>query len=206
MKIEKVEPSKHRQERVLVFLEGGELLRVTQNELLHFGLCAGMDLSGETLDALRRAGERSSARAVAANLLGKRPYSRRDLAQKLREKGVSEDDIADTLDDLTDLHALDDVQYGNMLVRHYTAMGYGIGRVHAELTRHGIDRALWEEIAMPDADETLEKVIASRTHGEKLMDQECKKLCALLLRRGFAWQDIKRALAAYSDTIEEESI
>ena len=38
MRIERIERSKHRQERVLVYLEGGDLLRVTGAELLRFGL------------------------------------------------------------------------------------------------------------------------------------------------------------------------
>ena len=38
MKVERIERSKHKQERVLVYLEGGNLLRITESELLRFGL------------------------------------------------------------------------------------------------------------------------------------------------------------------------
>ena len=34
MKVERIERSKHKQERVLVYLEGGNLLRITESELL----------------------------------------------------------------------------------------------------------------------------------------------------------------------------
>ena len=37
MKVERIERSKHKQERVLVYLEGGNLLRSTERELLRFG-------------------------------------------------------------------------------------------------------------------------------------------------------------------------
>ena len=47
MRIERIEKSKHKQERVLVFLEGGDLLRITGAELLRFGLYKGMDLPPE---------------------------------------------------------------------------------------------------------------------------------------------------------------
>ena len=33
-----MEPSAHKKDRVLVFLEGGELLKITQSELLRYGL------------------------------------------------------------------------------------------------------------------------------------------------------------------------
>lgn len=44
MKITRIENSKHVQERVLVFLEEGDPLRITGHELLQFGLYPGMDL------------------------------------------------------------------------------------------------------------------------------------------------------------------
>ena len=43
MKITRIENSKHVQERVLVFLEEGDPLRITGHELLQFGLYPGMD-------------------------------------------------------------------------------------------------------------------------------------------------------------------
>ena len=47
MKISKIEPSKHKQERILVYTEEGDLLRITEHELLQFGLYAGMELTAE---------------------------------------------------------------------------------------------------------------------------------------------------------------
>ena len=50
MRIERVEPSKHKKNRILVFLEGGQLLKITENELLHHDLRPGADLSEETVE------------------------------------------------------------------------------------------------------------------------------------------------------------
>jgi regulatory protein len=55
MRIERLENSKHKQERVLVYLEDGTLLRITGAELLQFGLYQGLDLPPETLEELRAA-------------------------------------------------------------------------------------------------------------------------------------------------------
>ena len=44
MRIERLENSKHKQERVLVYLEDGTLLRITGAELLQFGLYQGLSL------------------------------------------------------------------------------------------------------------------------------------------------------------------
>ena len=59
MRIERIEKSKHKQERVLVFLEGGDLLRITGAELLRFGLYKGMDLSPALVVELQAAAQQS---------------------------------------------------------------------------------------------------------------------------------------------------
>ena len=68
MKIEKIEKSKHKRERVLVFLEGGDLIRITDAELLRFGLFAGMDLSDALVLQLRRAAAYSETKIRAAHM------------------------------------------------------------------------------------------------------------------------------------------
>ena len=59
MRIERLENSKRKQERVLVHLEDGNILRITGAELLQFGLYQGLDLTPETLAALEAAARRS---------------------------------------------------------------------------------------------------------------------------------------------------
>ena len=54
MRIARIEKSKHKQERVLVYLEDGSILRITGAELLQFGLYQGLDLTPETLAALEK--------------------------------------------------------------------------------------------------------------------------------------------------------
>ena len=70
MKVEKLEPSKHRKGRILVFLEDGSLLKVTERELLDFDLRPGETLDDETLTRLRAAACCSDAKAQAAAMAG----------------------------------------------------------------------------------------------------------------------------------------
>ena len=92
MKIEKIERSKHKQERVLVYLEGGDLLRITESELLRVGLCIGLDIADRTVVELQQSGARSETRVRAANMISSRPLSLRELIRKLGEKGAAEPD------------------------------------------------------------------------------------------------------------------
>ena len=53
MRIDRIEASKHKRGRVLVFLADGSLLKVTEQELLTFGLRSGDELDEETLTRLK---------------------------------------------------------------------------------------------------------------------------------------------------------
>ncbi|MDO4812175.1 MAG: regulatory protein RecX [Eubacteriales bacterium] len=205
MKIEKIEKSKHKQERILVYLEGGDLLRITQSELLHFGLYAGLDIDGETVVELQRLGKRSETRVRAANMVSARPLSRKELSRKLYDKGASSEDAEAAADWLEEIGALDDAAYAAMLVRHYSAMGYGEGKLREELYRRGVPRELWGGAIAeaPEAQSILTKVIAQKTKGKALDEKNRRKLCDLLLRRGFLWRDVKAAMNRLGETIED---
>lgn len=205
MKIEKIERSKHKQERVLVYLEGGDLLRVTESELLRFGLSIGLDIDDGTVIELQQSGTRSETRVRAANMISARPLSRRELVKKLREKGAAESNAEAAADWLEEIGALNDADYASMLVRHYGGMGYGEAKIRDELYRRGVKRELWEDAlaASPDAQETIARVIAQKTKGRALDEKGRKRLSDLLLRRGFAWRDVRAALAAYGENATE---
>ena len=102
MRIERVEASKHKRGRVLVFLEDGVCLKITEQELLDFGLRAGDELDTKTLDRLKEAAGVSNVKATAADLIGKRAMSRASLEKKLKEKGEPRELWDDALDQLPD--------------------------------------------------------------------------------------------------------
>ncbi len=90
MRIDRIEASKHKRGRVLVFLADGSLLKVTEQELLTFGLRSGDELDEEILMRLKEAAGVSNIKTTAADLVGRRAMSRRELEKKLQEKGASE--------------------------------------------------------------------------------------------------------------------
>ena len=205
MKIEKIERSKHKQERVLVYLEGGDLLRVTESELLRFGLCIGLDIDDRTVVELQQSGARSETRVRAANMISSRPLSRRELIRKLGEKGAAESDAEAAADWLEEIGALNDADYALMLVRHYGGMGYGEAKIRDELYRRGVPRELWEDALLrsPDVQEAIARVIAQKTKGRALDEKGRKRLSDMLLRRGFAWRDVRAALAKIGEDTTE---
>ena len=188
-----------------MYLEGGDLLRITESELLRFGLSIGLDIDDGTVVELQQSGARSETRVRAANMISARPLSRRELVKRLKEKGAAESDAEAAADWLEEIGALNDADYASMLVRHYGGMGYGEAKIRDELYRRGVGRELWEDAlaASPDAQEAIARVIAQKTKGRALDEKGRKRLSDMLLRRGFAWRDVRAALAAYGENATE---
>jgi len=206
MRVDRVEPSRHKKGRVLVFLEDGACLKITEQELLDFGLRPGDELDGGTLSRLKEAAGVSNVKASAADLIGKRAMSRRDLEQKLQEKGASQAEARYAAEWLEAIGALDDREYAALLVRHYSQMGYGPGRVREKLREKGIPRELWEDAleTMPDPAEQIDRFLESKLRGRTPDEKEKKRLCDALARRGFAWPDIRAGLARLGAEIPQE--
>ncbi len=205
MRITRIENSKHVQERVLVYLEEGDPLRITSHELLQFGLYQGMDLSPELVLQLQNAASRSQCRAVAARLASGRMMSRKELLEKLSCKGVAPDMAEETADWLESLGALDDAAYAGVIVRHYGGSGYGPGRVRQELQKRGVPRELWDEALaqLPDSAAAIDRFVQSKLRGRTPDRAALKKLSDALLRRGFAWHDIRPVLNRLGEEIDE---
>ena len=205
MRIEELKPSQHKKGRFLVKLEDGNILRVTEEELLHFRLRTGMDLDEETMEALGASARTSSARAAAASIIGGRALSKKELTRRLVKKGTEETDAQAAADWLEDIGAVDDAGYAAALVRHYGGKGYGPARVREELRRRGVDRELWDEALeeMPEAAEILDTLIRKKCRGELSDPKEKKRVSDALMRRGFGWSDVKAAMGRYTEMTED---
>ena len=195
MRIERIEASKHKRGRVLVFLADGACLKITEQELLDFGLRAGDELDETTLARLKEAAGVSNVKATAADLIGKRAMSRASLEKKLKEKGASEAEARYAAEWLEAIGAINDADYAALLVRHCADLGYGPARTREKLYEKGVPRELWDEALdqLPDNGEQIDRFLQSKLRGRMPDEKEKKRLTDALLRRGYSWGDVKAA-------------
>ena len=206
MRIERIEASKHKRGRVLVFLADGACLKITEQELLDFGLRAGDELDQGTLGRLKEAAGVSNVKATAADLIGKRAMSRRDLERKLKEKGASEADARYAAEWLEAIGAINDAEYAALLARHCADLGYGPARVQEKLYEKGVPRELWDDALdqLPDPSAAIDRFLESKLRGRLPEEKEKKRLTDALLRRGYAWGDVKSAWNRMGEETWEE--
>ena len=205
MKIERIEASRHKKGRVLVFLEDCACLRITEQELLDFGLRSGDELDDKTLQRLKEAAGVSNVKATAADLVGKRAMSRRDLERKLQNRGASETEARYAAEWMEAIGAINDADYAAVLARHCADLGYGPQRVREKLYEKGVPRELWDDAldALPDSAGQIDAFLERKLRGRVPDQREKKRLCDALLRRGFSWPEVKAGLNRLGSEIED---
>lgn len=218
MTIVKLEPSKRIKERWLCWLEDGSCLRVTENEVVSFALYAGMELTGELYDKLSESAGASVARARALDYIAAKPMSRKELTDKLTAKPprtkdgrerlpLADEALAGEIADwLEGLGYLNDAEYAKLVVRHYSAKGYGPHKVRDELFRRGVPKPLWDQALLESEDpaEGIDAFLQKRFKGAQPDRAELKRASDALARRGYNWNDIRQGLNRYGAGIEEE--
>lgn len=206
MRIKEVKPSQRKKGRFLVVLEGGDILRVTEEELLRFGLRSGDELEGEAWEALQKSAKASQVKAKAAGMIGRRALSKSELQRRLVRGGAAESDARAAADWLEDIGAVDDPAYAAAVVRDYGRRGYGPAKIREELRRRGVPRELWEAALeeLPDSYEILDDLIRKRCRGDLTDPREVKRLSDGLMRRGFSWSQVKEALSRYTELLPED--
>ena len=205
MRIDRIEPSRRKKDRVLVFLEGGDLLRVTEQELLVFGLRPGLELPEQLLAQVEQSAKRSEMKARGARLTGSRMLSKKQVMEHLTRKGGDRELAEDTAQWLEELGAVDEAAYAAAIARHYAAMGYGPGRVRQELQRRGIPQELWDDALqeLPEQDDQIDTLLRRRLRSDTPDRDELRRASDYLYRRGFGRDEIRAAIARYQDNFEE---
>ena len=141
----------------------------------------------------------------ALALLDRRDMSRKELTDKLLQKGETPEAVAAAADRLEELGFLNDGRYAALVVRHYAGKGYGPARVRQELQRRGVPRELWDaalEQLEPDPGR-LDRLLRQRLRGRDAADRaERRRAADYLLRRGYGWEEVREALDRYREREE----
>lgn len=141
----------------------------------------------------------------ALRILDKKDVSRKMLIDKLTEKGASDGDAQEVADWLCDIGAVSDERYAELIVRHYSAKGYGVRRIQEEFYRRGISRDLWENALaeLPETEDTVYTLLSQKLKRTEVTADDIRRAEASLLRRGYSWSEIRSALERYQSETED---
>ena len=139
----------------------------------------------------------------ALMLLGGREHAIKEIHNKLKLRGHTEENIATVVQSLIEMNYLNDQRFADMFVRNRINKPLGALRIKQELMRKGINETLASQ-ALQDSDADwfeLAKELKERKFGEtKYQDFKAKaKQIRYLQYRGFNFDQINYALEPEPD-------
>lgn len=189
-------------ERVSVFLDGQFAFGVAREIAAREGLFVGRSLSAAEVADLLRADEAARATNAALHFLGYRPRSEREVRDRLRRRGFSDEAIEAAVARLLDWRYLDDAEFARFWVENRAEhQPRGRRRLRAELRAKGVDADLVDQAIdeaggdeFPAALALARKRVTSLRGLDPLVQR--RRLAGFLQRRGYDWDIVRSVLDA----------
>ncbi len=157
--------------------------------------------------------ELETAKKRAMYLLGGRDYSRKELLDKLL-KNYSRETCEEAVRQMAEYGYLDDRRYADKLARKYVEVRkYGKSRAKMMMIQKGLGPSIADEaLSRYSADDMVEEITAiiEKKYMDKLSAdgaegmKEMQKVMAALARRGYGYEDIKKAVSLVRENTEFE--
>lgn len=160
---------------------------------------AGLEMDRNEYENLIAAAGEMSAKMRAVRIVSASSVSKKDLEQRLIQKGEDPADAKNAVEWMSDLDLLDDRKTAEQIVHRCAAKGYGIHRAKQALYEKRIPKRYWDEAldGYPDQDDAILSFLRTRLDDTSDVKQVHKAIEALI-RRGHNYSDIRRGLQALS--------
>ena len=181
--------------RYLVKFSDERFMKLYRQTVEDFCLYTGKELSEEEMEALCLAAGQMSAKMRAVRIVSASSVSKRDLEQRLGQKGEDPEQARQAVDWMSDLNLLDDARVAEQVVARCISKGYGLARAKQALYEKKVPKQYWGEALenYPDQEEKIVDFLRSRLDGSSDA-KDVKKAVDALMRRGHSYGTIRRAL------------
>jgi SOS response regulatory protein OraA/RecX len=195
MRIESLKTEPDRAGRYWITLDGGKKMALYRQTVEDFGLYSGKELSDEEFGQLEAASGAMSAKMRAVRIVAASAVSKKDLQQRLVQKGEDPAQAAEAVAWMEEMHLVDDEETARQIVSRCAAKGYGLSRAKQALYEKKIPKCYWDAALAVYPDQTEHMLRFLRSRLEDTSDQkEVKKAIEALLRRGHSYAEIRSAL------------
>ena len=204
MRINLLKTSPDRAGRYYVQFEDDSSMRLYRQTVEDFGLYTGKELTDEEMSTLRNAAGQMSAKMRAVRIVSASSVSKKDLQQRLVQKGEDPLQAREAVQWMSDLNLLDDARVAEQVVSRCISRGYGLARAKQALYEKKVPKEYWDDALSdyPDQLEKIEEYLRDKLNGDS-SEKEIKKAIDALLRRGHSYGVIRRALNGIDFETEE---
>ena len=195
MRIDLFKTSPDRAGRYFVKFEDGSTMRLYRQTVEDFGLYTGKELSAREMESLVEAAGKMSAKMRAVRIVSATSVSKRDLQQRLIQKGEDPEQAREAVQWMSDLSLLDDAKVAEQVVARCISKGYGLARAKQALFEKKVPKEFWEDALAdyPDQEEKIEDFLRARIRN-CADPREVKRAVDALMRRGHSYGAVRRVL------------
>lgn len=199
MKVTDVTVQKNNKHRVSVFVDNEYAFSLDETDAVVFKIKPGRELSQSELDRCIMESGFTKALGKAFDMLSRKPYSRKELADKLSQSGYDEAIVFEVAEELESLGYINDTDYAALFLEHCTSKMWGKKKIRYEMKQKGLsDEIIAEALGALDDDDTEEEMtdmILARYRGEDLTDMKTKaRITRYFASRGFDFALIDKAI------------
>lgn len=203
MKITDITKQKKNSERVNIFLDNEYAFSLEEVDVLKFKLKIGMSLDEKEIEKLSLESNLSKAMKKAMDMLSRKPVTKKELENKLKDKGYDESVISVAVQELTELGYLNDYDYATLYLDYATEKCYGKKKIVYELTRKGVDPDIIYDVLdihyKPTVEE-LSDMIFSKYGSVDCSDLKIKqRIMRFFVSRGFGFDEANDAIKHYAN-------
>jgi len=198
MRITRIEPQNN-SERVNVYIDGEFAFGLMREILYKYGLSENMEVDREFIDEVLLEEEWLKAKDKALKFLSYRQRSQKEIEDKLKKEGFSDEIIEKTVDFLKSYNLIDDIAFAkNFMMDKSNINKYGPERIRYELYMRGISKDIIDEVLEDYGDEysIALDLAKKKVKSYKGNDRNAiyRKLGTFLQSKGFSYECISKVL------------
>ncbi|MCD7824052.1 MAG: recombination regulator RecX [Oscillospiraceae bacterium] len=197
---------KYKGSTMRIDFDEGEPLFINIDVLNEYHLQKDIAVPQSAIDQIVHSNDFRRAKERALYLLDERDYSYIELYKKL-ERNYSEDICLEVCNRLSEIGCINDRRYSERLAEHYCqTKRFGLRRAREEMRKRGISNELITEALYPYEDTASERIaeLIDKKYARYLTDEKgVQKVKAALVRQGYSFSEVNKALAEYESEMEE---
>ena len=204
MRINRLVTSPDRAGRYRVELEDGTTMRLYRQTVEDFALYSGKEMTESELSALRDTAGQMSAKMRAVRIVSASSVSKKDLQQRLIQKGEDPEQAKAAVEWMAELSLIDDRKTAEQVVSRCIAKGYGLSRAKQALYEKMIPKEYWDEALAdyPDQSDAIMDYLSVKLTADS-DEKMVRRTIDALIRKGHSYGNIRRALDKLSFDTDE---
>ena len=200
MQITKVAPAAKTPGRYNVFVDGQYSFSLDELQLVQSGIHSGLEIGDEQLANFRNESEFGKNYIRAIDLISRRLRSEKEIRDYAKRKNWTPDNANRVIERLKERGYLNDTVFAESFVRARQNSGkYSRRRIEQDLRKKGIANNIIQLVLHDEVSDhaALQKLVAKRYNRY----DDINKLKAYLMRAGFNYDDINKAIADYQNNL-----